>query len=43
MGGVCLVEGERRCFESVGEMAQRGMLRSNRYGAKGGWRILNGF
>jgi hypothetical protein len=43
MGGVCLVVGERGYFESDGKVAQRGMLRSNRYGAKGGWRILDGF
>jgi len=43
MGEVCLAVGERSYFENAGKMAQRGMLRSDRYGAKGGWRILNGF
>jgi len=43
MGEVCLVVGERGYFENAGKMAQRGMVRSNRHGAKGGWRILNDF
>jgi hypothetical protein len=43
MGEVCLAVREREYFESAGKIAQRGMHRSNRYGAKGGWRILDGF
>jgi len=43
MGAVCLAIGERGYFENAGKMAQRGILHSKRYGAKGGWRILNGF
>jgi hypothetical protein len=43
MGVVCLAVGERGYFENAGKMAQRGIFRSNRYGAKEGWRIVNGF